>query len=73
MIFGQGKTAEQIERILGTLVRHGQGGLVTRVDPNDGRAILNVPFPKVNGMTWDAPFEFRSPIDPGPKLARWWW
>jgi NCAIR mutase (PurE)-related protein len=33
VIFGQGKTAEQIEVILRTLVEHGQGGLVTRVDP----------------------------------------
>ena len=33
VIFGQGKTAEQIEAILKTMLAHGQGGLVTRVDP----------------------------------------
>ncbi len=33
VIFGQGKTAEQIEGILRTLLRHEQGGLATRVDP----------------------------------------
>ena len=33
VIFGQGKTAEQIEAILRTLLEHEQGGLVTRVDP----------------------------------------
>ena len=33
VIFGQGKTAAQIEAILRTLIEHEQGGLVTRVDP----------------------------------------
>ncbi len=33
VIFGQGKTAQQIEAILRTLISHGQGGLVTRVEP----------------------------------------
>ena len=33
VIFGQGKTAEQIEGILRTLLEHGQGGLATRVEP----------------------------------------
>jgi hypothetical protein len=33
VIFGQGKTAPQIETILRTLIEHGQGGLVTRLDP----------------------------------------
>jgi pyridinium-3,5-biscarboxylic acid mononucleotide synthase len=33
VVFGQGKTAPQIEAILRTLLEHGQGGLVTRLDP----------------------------------------
>lgn len=33
VIFGQGKTAAQIEAILRTLVENEQGGLATRVDP----------------------------------------
>src|SRR5271157_399703 len=33
VIFGQGKTAQQIEAILRALITHGQGGLVTRVEP----------------------------------------
>ena len=33
VIFGQGKTAPQIEAILKTLLEHEQGGLVTRLDP----------------------------------------
>ena len=32
MIFGQGKTAEQVEGILRVLLRHEQGGLATRID-----------------------------------------
>src|SRR3954447_7872976 len=33
VIFGQGKTASQIEAILRVLVKHENGGLVTRVTP----------------------------------------
>ena len=33
VVFGQGKTAPQIEGILHTLVAHGEGALVTRLDP----------------------------------------
>ncbi len=33
VVFGQGKTAHQIEAILRALIEHGQGGLVTRLDP----------------------------------------
>ena len=45
VIFGQGKTAEQIEAILRTLLRHEQGGLVTRVEPAVA-AHLNGAFPE---------------------------
>src|SRR3954469_18273124 len=33
VIFGQGKTADQIESILRVMIRHGEGGLVTRLAP----------------------------------------
>ena len=33
VIFGQGKTPHQIEAILRTLLKHGQGGLATRISP----------------------------------------
>lgn len=44
VIFGQGKTAEQIERILATLRKHGEGGLATRVGPEIGAQLLRA-FP----------------------------
>src|SRR3954466_5759239 len=44
VIFGQGKTPGQIESILRVLLRHEQGGLVTRVD-DDAAAHLKSAFP----------------------------
>lgn len=44
VVFGQGKTAPQIETILRTLLEHGQGGLVTRLDPGVA-AHLKLAFP----------------------------
>ena len=45
VIFGQGKTPEQIAAILQTLRRHGQGGLATRVSP-EAAAHLREVFPE---------------------------
>ncbi|MBV8236264.1 MAG: 1-(5-phosphoribosyl)-5-amino-4-imidazole-carboxylate carboxylase, partial [Acidimicrobiia bacterium] len=45
VIFGQGKTAQQIEAILRALITHGQGGLVTRVEPA-AAAHLRSAFPE---------------------------
>jgi NCAIR mutase (PurE)-related protein len=45
VIFGQGKTALQIEGILATLIQHGEGGLVTRVDPAAASHLKSV-FPQ---------------------------
>ncbi|MGA2705402.1 MAG: hypothetical protein ABSH35_30510 [Isosphaeraceae bacterium] len=42
VIFGQGKTAQQIEAILRALVTHGQGGLVTRVAGGRGPSPVGV-------------------------------
>ena len=47
VIFRQGKTAVQIESILRTLIEHGQGGLVTRIDAKTGNASRRC-FPKAN-------------------------
>src|SRR3954463_10845197 len=44
VIFGQGKTVEQIVAILQSLLRHGHGGLVTRVAPEAGSELAQV-FP----------------------------
>ncbi len=45
VIFGQGKTAAQIEAILKTLLEHDQGGLVTRLDPQAAAHLMTV-FPQ---------------------------
>jgi NCAIR mutase (PurE)-related protein len=69
VVFGQGKTAEQIEAILKVLIEHEQGGLVTRVDRSTAEhlktSFLNGQY-NVLGRT----FQIKGPADPGPKLGR---
>jgi NCAIR mutase (PurE)-related protein len=69
VIYGQGKTAEQIEGILRTLLRHEQGGLVTRVQPAIS-AHLERAFPDGESNRLGRTFVVRGPIDPGPKLGK---
>ncbi len=60
VIFGLGKTPEQIVAILGTLVRHGGGGLVTRVAPEAGE-LLVATFPEGEYNRVGRTFRVRSP------------
>jgi NCAIR mutase (PurE)-related protein len=69
VIFGQGKTAEQIEGILKTLLRHEQGGLVTRVEPAISTHLERV-FPEGHANPRGRTFWLRGPLDPGPKLGK---
>jgi NCAIR mutase (PurE)-related protein len=69
VIFGPGKTAEQIEHILGTLLRNGQGGLVTRIDPATA-GHLERTFPQGEWNDLGRTFRVPSPTDPGPKLGK---
>ena len=69
VVFGQGKTAEQIESILGTLRAHGQGGLVTRLDPQ-AAVHLKRAFPEGEHNALGRTFRLAPPSDPGPKLGR---
>ena len=69
VIFGQGKTADQIESILRVMLRHEQGGLVTRVDP-DIATRLQQAFPEGEHNPAGRTFRIKSPIDPGPKLGK---
>lgn len=69
VIFGQGKTAEQIERILSVLVQHEQGGLVTRVAP-DVAPHLQRAFPDGEHNVLARTFRVHGRHDPGPKLGR---
>ena len=69
VIFGQGKTADQIEGILRTMVRHEQGGLVTRVEPAIA-AQLQRAFPEGEHNPLGRTFRIRHTDDPGPKLGK---
>jgi NCAIR mutase (PurE)-related protein len=69
VVFGQGKTATQIEAILRTLLAHEQGGLVTRVDP-DAAAHLKSVFPHGEHNELGRTFRVRGPRDEGPKLGK---
>jgi NCAIR mutase (PurE)-related protein len=69
VVFGQGKTAAQIEAILRTLLAHEQGGLVTRVDPEVATHLKTV-FPEGDHNAIGRTFRVRGPYDEGPKLGR---
>jgi hypothetical protein len=69
VIFGQGKTAGQIEGILHALLRHEQGGLVTRVDPETVTHLQRV-FPTGEHNPLGRTFRIRGPQDPGPTLGK---
>jgi NCAIR mutase (PurE)-related protein len=69
VIFGQGKTAEQIAGILEVMIRHEQGGLVTRVEPATAEHLARV-FPQGEHNALGRTFRVRSSRDPGPALGR---
>lgn len=69
VIYGQGKTAIQIETILKTLLDHEQGGLVTRVEPETA-AHLQSAFPDGEHNAVGRTFRVRGPGDDGPILGR---
>jgi pyridinium-3,5-biscarboxylic acid mononucleotide synthase len=69
VIFGQGKTAEQIEGILRTLQRHGQGGLVTRLEPAVATH-LGQAFPEGEANAVARTFRLCDRREPGPKLGK---
>lgn len=69
VIFGQGKTAEQIEGILRVLLKHEQGGLVTRID-EETAAHLRRAFPEGEHNALGRTFRVKDPRDPGPLLGK---
>ncbi len=69
VVFGQGKTAEQIESILCAQRANGQGGLVTRLDPQ-AAIHLKRAFPEGEHNALGRTFRLAPPTDPGPKLGR---
>lgn len=69
VIFGQGKTAEQVVKILATLLAHGEGALATRITP-EVAAVLRREYPEGEYNELARTFRLRSPRDPGPRLGK---
>ncbi len=69
VVFGQGKTAEQIEAILRALITHGQGGLVTRVDVAAAEH-LKAAFPQGEHNPVGRTFRIKGPESEERHLGR---
>lgn len=69
VIFGQGKTAEQVVAILAKLRDHGEGGLATRIAP-EVAALLGREYPEGEYNPLARTFRLRPSADPGPKLGK---
>jgi NCAIR mutase (PurE)-related protein len=69
VVFGQGKTPAQVEGILRVMLRHGQGGLVTRIDAATA-SHLNATFPDGEYNAVGHTFRVRGTDDPGPRLGK---
>lgn len=69
VVFGQGKTADQILAILEVQLQHGDASLVTRVSPEVGQ-ILSQNFPRGEYHRLARTFRIPPTEDPGPKLGR---
>ncbi len=69
VIFGQGKTAEQIRSILAMLQKHGQGGLATRVSPDAMEHLIQA-FPEGQANHTARTFRIPPSTDPGPKVGK---
>jgi NCAIR mutase (PurE)-related protein len=69
VIFGQGKTAEQVAAILRSLQRHGEGGLATRINEETARHLQEA-FPEGQYNPQGRTFRLLADGDPGPKLGK---
>ncbi|MDR3639454.1 MAG: nickel pincer cofactor biosynthesis protein LarB [Isosphaeraceae bacterium] len=69
VVFGQGKTADQIEGILRVMVQHGEGGLATRVDPTTAEHLQQA-FPEGEHNALGRTFRLRPPGRPAPALGK---
>ncbi|MBM4365601.1 MAG: nickel pincer cofactor biosynthesis protein LarB [Deltaproteobacteria bacterium] len=67
VVYGEGKSAEQVAAVLGLLRARGQVGLATRVSPEKGRAVVST---LGEGARYDD--EARAVIvgEPGPGVGR---
>ncbi len=69
VVFGQGKTAPQIEGILRALLTHDEGGLVTRLDPQAAAHLMKT-FPDGEHNAVARTFRIRGKRDNEPKLGK---
>lgn len=69
VIFGQGKTPEQVAAILTTLKQHGESGLATRISRDTAQLLLRI-FPEGRYNEAARTFRLGSDHDPGPKLGK---
>ncbi len=69
VIFGQGKTPEQVVAILRRLEQHGEGGLATRISPETALRLVQE-FPTGEYHELGRTFRVRCEHDNGPKLGR---
>ncbi len=69
VVFGQGKTADQILAILEVQMQHGDASLVTRVSPEVGQVLANH-FSRGQYNVLGRTFRIPPVEDPGPKLGR---
>jgi NCAIR mutase (PurE)-related protein len=69
VIFGQGKTTEQVVQILQTMARHNSGGLATRISAETGAA-LKAAFPEGVHNPVARTFRLAGPDDGGELVGR---
>jgi NCAIR mutase (PurE)-related protein len=69
VVFGLGKTTEQLVAILGTLRAHGEGALATRVAPEAGAALERA-YPEGRYNALGRTFRIPPSADPGPRVGR---
>ncbi len=69
VIFGQGKTPDQITAIFQTLLKHGEGALATRLSPEAAER-LQRDYPEGQYNAFARTFRVACSQDPGPKLGK---
>jgi NCAIR mutase (PurE)-related protein len=69
VIFGQNKTSDQIVGILQTMLKHGEGALVTRIGPDVAAHLLEA-FPEGIHNPSGRTFRVLPNEPPGPKLGK---
>lgn len=69
VVFGQGKTPEQVIGIFRKLIEHGEGALATRIS-SETAAELGRAFPEGQYNALGRTFRLPGLCDPGPKLGK---